>query len=89
MGSPLLIGALTVSSVAIAALTSIVLSKPQKKITPSPRSQVFNELSKKEQDELAYPPDAFPGARDVQSSVNNIHSAKRACIADNLSSMVM
>jgi hypothetical protein len=74
-----LIGAFAITSVAIAAFTSIALKEPQRKITPSPRSKVLKELSKAEQDELAYPLDAFPGARDVQSPVSIVDCAKRAC----------
>lgn len=43
-------------------------STPPSKVTRSPRKDV-ETLSKEEAADLPYPPDVFPGARDVESSV--------------------
>jgi len=62
---------------AAATLTLVTLAKlalqspppPPSKVTPSPRRKV-EALSKDDVDRLPYPPDVFPGARDVDSSVS-------------------
>jgi hypothetical protein len=67
--------------IATSAATTLVLSGAikntlnpiPKQIIPSPRASVLPGLSKEEQDELPYPPNLFPGARDVDSPVGPIH----------------
>ena len=46
------------------------------KIIPSPRKTLLPKLSKKEQDNLPYPPDVFleSGARDVDSPVSHVNN---------------
>lgn len=36
------------------------------RVVPSPRETVLPQLSKRQMEELPYPPDALPGARDVE-----------------------
>jgi len=43
-------------------------------IIRSPRSQLLPKLSTKEKDELPYPPDALPGARDVETPYGTIRA---------------
>jgi hypothetical protein len=40
-------------------------------ITPSPREYILSNLSAEEKSKLAYHPDQFPGARDVQTPWGN------------------
>ncbi len=51
-------------------LTKIILYSPSQKIILSPRATLLPKLSREEQVVLPYPPDTYPGGRDVQSSVS-------------------
>jgi hypothetical protein len=66
---PLIITSSVVTTLAIVTLAST--SPPPKKIIPSPRETLLPRLSKEEQGLQAYPPDVFPGARDVSSPVSD------------------
>jgi hypothetical protein len=46
------------------------LNPAPKQIIPSPRASLLPSLSKEGQEELPYPPDVFPGPRDVASPVS-------------------
>ncbi|KAL3419338.1 alpha beta hydrolase family [Phlyctema vagabunda] len=62
------------SSVAAVALVllSRLRSEPSPRTIRSPRTTLLPSLSKAEQEALAYPPDVFPGARDVSSAYGTI-----------------
>lgn len=49
------------------ALRSILAQQPKRAITASPRKTLLPNLTQAENLELPYPPDALPGARDVDS----------------------
>ncbi|EPE29178.1 alpha/beta-Hydrolase [Glarea lozoyensis ATCC 20868] len=61
--------------IATSAATTLILSDAirrklnpvPKQIIPSPRASIIPSLSYEEQDNLPYPPNLFPGARDVDS----------------------
>ncbi|TVY83988.1 Serine hydrolase-like protein [Lachnellula suecica] len=70
LGSPrnfALIGSSVAGTLALVALTRYAFHSTPPKIIPSPRITVLPNLSKEEQNALAYPPDIFPGSRDVVS----------------------
>jgi hypothetical protein len=68
---PVSLGLVIGSSIAIPLVYAIVKQALQvpARIVPSPRTKVGERLTREEQDGLAYPPNAFPGARDVISPV--------------------
>jgi hypothetical protein len=78
---PLVITSSVVTTLAVtitlARLAFTSTSPPPKQIISSPRETLLPRLSKEEQELLAYPPDVFPGARDVSSpvsqSVSHVH----------------
>jgi hypothetical protein len=65
-----LIGSSVATTLALVAITRYAFQSTPPKIIPSPRTTVLPRLSKQEQDALSYPPDVFPGARDVVSPVS-------------------
>jgi hypothetical protein len=70
---PLIIGTSVASTLAVITLAKLALQSPPKpKLIPSPRETLLPTLTKAEQDLLSYPPDIFPGARDVTSPVSRI-----------------
>lgn len=67
----LVITASVISTIAVLSLANFAFSETTpKRIIPSPRETELPKLSKEEQDGLPYPPNAFPGARDVVSPVS-------------------
>ncbi|TVY24882.1 Serine hydrolase-like protein [Lachnellula hyalina] len=62
-----LVGTSVATTLALVAITRYAFHSAPPKTIPSPRTAVLLILSKEEQDALPYPPDAFPGARDVAS----------------------
>lgn len=64
-----LIGTSIATTIAFVTITKYAFYSSPPKVIPSPRETVLSRLSKKEQDALPYPPDVFPGARDVSSPV--------------------
>jgi hypothetical protein len=58
------------TTLVVSELARRILNPVPKQILPSPRASILPKLSKKEQEELPYPPDVFPGARDVASPVS-------------------
>ncbi|KAE9381544.1 alpha/beta-hydrolase [Stipitochalara longipes BDJ] len=70
---PLIIGTSVATTLAVITLTKLALQSPPKpKLIPSPRETLLPTLTKGEQDLLSYPPDLFPGARDVTSPYGTI-----------------
>ncbi|KAN0122434.1 alpha/beta-hydrolase [Hyaloscypha variabilis] len=70
---PLIIGTSVASTLAVITLAKLALQSPPKpKLIPSPRETLLPTLTKAEQDLLSYPPDIFPGARDVTSPYGTI-----------------
>jgi len=66
----LVAGASAAATLALITIAKLALqSSPPKKVTRSPRKHVLSVLSKAETESLPYPPDVFPGARDVESPV--------------------
>lgn len=67
----LIIGTSTATTLAVITLAKLTLQSPPKpRIIPSPRETLLPKLTKEEQSQLTYPPDIFPGARDVPSRVS-------------------
>ena len=65
----LIVGSSVATTLAVAIARLAFHSTPTK-IIASPRATLLPKLSKAEQEELPYPPDVFPGARDVDSPVS-------------------
>ncbi|KAF4632706.1 hypothetical protein G7Y89_g5414 [Cudoniella acicularis] len=63
----LIIGSSVATTLAVVTLTRLALSSPPKTIIRGPTDTLLPKLSKEEQAELPYPPDVFPGSRDVVS----------------------
>ena len=63
------IGSSVAVTLAVVAIARLALHSTPRKIVPSPRATLLPKLSKAEQEDLPYPPDVFPGARDVESPV--------------------
>lgn len=59
------------SGLAILSVSERLQSRPRtsRQIIPSPRATQIPGLTKEEQAALPYPPDVFPGSRDVESPV--------------------
>jgi pimeloyl-ACP methyl ester carboxylesterase len=66
------IGSSVATTLAVLTLTRLALYSVPPKVIRSPRRSLLPRLSKKEQEELPYPPDVFPGARDVVSPYGTI-----------------
>ncbi|KAF2205957.1 alpha/beta-hydrolase [Delitschia confertaspora ATCC 74209] len=56
----------------VRSFRSSALSYEEAAIIPSPRETLFSQLSQKEIENLPYPPDALPGARDVDTPYGSI-----------------
>ena len=70
---PLVIGASVATTLAVISLAKLALQSPPKpKLIRSPRETLLPNLTPAEQDQLDYPPDILPGARDVLSSVSQV-----------------
>lgn len=67
----LIVGSTFLTTLALLSLAKSTLSPVPRKIIPSPRDSLLPSLSKEEQEALPYPPDIFPGARDVESPVRD------------------
>jgi hypothetical protein len=67
--SVLLVTTTAVSTVATLSFLRWYLYPAHEKIMPSPLKTVIPHLSKDEVAKLEYAPDAFPGARDVETPV--------------------
>jgi hypothetical protein len=68
--------AVIIATTALTTLLSITLSRlvfkeKKVKIVKSPAATLLPHLSQAEKDALPYPPDAFPGGRDVDSPVSH------------------
>lgn len=66
---PLVISASVATTLAVVAAGKLIYQNNQGKVIVSPRTTLLPRLSEAEQADLAYPPDTFPGARDVVSPV--------------------
>jgi len=66
----LIAGSSVAVTLAVLTVTRLGLRSTPKKIVPSPRKTVLPKLLAAEQATLPYPPDVFPGARDVDSPVS-------------------
>lgn len=64
--------ALCVFAASLGTLGLLLLRSDKRQILPSPRETALPGLSKEEIVSLPYPPDAFPGARDVDSPYGTI-----------------
>ena len=70
---PLVIGASVATTLAAISLAKLALqSPPTPKLIRSPRETLLPNLTSEEQDQLGYPPDILPGARDVSSPVSQV-----------------
>ncbi|KAH6671411.1 Alpha/Beta hydrolase protein [Halenospora varia] len=64
----LIIGSSVATTLAVVTIARLALAPtPPKKIIRSPRETLLPKISKQGQGDLPYPPDVFPGARDVES----------------------
>ncbi|RFU24109.1 hypothetical protein B7463_g12230, partial [Scytalidium lignicola] len=63
----LIVSTTVATTFAVAAVLKWTLYAPLPKRIPSPRETLLPRLSKSEKDALPYPPDLFPGARDVEN----------------------
>jgi pimeloyl-ACP methyl ester carboxylesterase len=68
----LIVGSSVATTLVVITITRLALQSTPRKTIPSPRDTLIPKLSKAEQDDLPYPPDAFPGARDVASPYGTI-----------------
>lgn len=64
-----LVGSSVAATLVVVAIARLISRTSPKKILSSRATQLLH-LSKAEQSELPYPPDVFPGARDVDSPVS-------------------
>ena len=64
-----IIGASVVTTFAVMTVSRLAFQGKQEKIIRSPRATLLPKLSKAEIAALSYPPDVFPGGRDVESPV--------------------
>jgi len=69
-----IISSSVVATLAILTIGRLALQTTPPKTIPSPRTTQLPHLSKDEQDALPYPPDVFPGARDVGSPVSHVRA---------------
>lgn len=60
------------ATLTLIALARLSLQAPPPRTIRSPRATQLPSLSEAEQAALPYPPDAFPGARDVESPVGHV-----------------
>ncbi|KAG9245702.1 Alpha/Beta hydrolase protein [Calycina marina] len=63
----ILVGTSVAATLAAIAVAQLAFHRIPPKIVPSPRATQLPKLSKAEQEDLPYPPDIFPGGRDVTS----------------------
>jgi len=68
----LLVGTSVATTLAVVAAVRLAFSTVPYRIIPSPRATQLPLLSKEEQEQLPYPPDVFPGGRDVTSCVGHV-----------------
>ncbi|CAG8971102.1 hypothetical protein HYALB_00010679 [Hymenoscyphus albidus] len=68
----LIVVSTVVTTVALLSLARKTLNPTPPKIIVGPRNSLLPDLSKEEQESLPYPPDIFPGARDVESPYGTI-----------------
>jgi hypothetical protein len=54
------------------AISRLVFKEKKDKIIKSPVASLLPSLSQVEKDALPYPPDSFPGGRDVDSPVSQV-----------------
>lgn len=66
----ILVSSTAATTIALLTIARIALYSPPQKVIPSPRSTLFSRLKDSEKAKLPYPPDAFPGTRDVDSPVS-------------------
>jgi hypothetical protein len=66
---PLIVGTSVATTLAVVTVARLALQGKQQKIIKSPRYTLLPNLTEKEKDDLPYPPNLFPGARDVDSPV--------------------
>ncbi|KAH8814166.1 alpha/beta-hydrolase [Hyaloscypha sp. PMI_1271] len=70
---PLIIGTSVATTLAVITLAKLALQSPPKsRLILSPRETLLPRLTEEEQSLLSYPPDLFPGARDVSSPYGTI-----------------
>lgn len=70
---PLVISTSVAATIVVLSLAELAIRSPPKpKLILSPRETLLPKLTKEEQSLLAYPPDLFPGARDVTSPVSQV-----------------
>jgi hypothetical protein len=62
----------SVATLTLLALARLSLQTAPPRIIRSPRATQLPNISEAEQAVLPYPPDAFPGARDVESPVSHV-----------------
>jgi hypothetical protein len=65
----LILGTSIATTLGIIAVTKLTFNSTPKKIIPSPRATTLPQIPRTEYKDLPYPPDAFPGSRDVTSPV--------------------
>lgn len=72
-----MIGSSVATTLAVLTIARVALYSVPPKTIPSPLKTLLPKLSKNEQAELPYPPDVFPGARDINSpastSTSRVH----------------
>lgn len=62
-----IVGSSVASTLALMLISRLAFDKMTPQTIPSPTATLLPKLSEDEKDEMAYPPDVFPGARDVAS----------------------
>jgi len=68
-GSTALILTTALTTIAAITISGFVFKEKKVKIIKSPVATLLPKLSQAEKDALPYPPDSYPGARDVASPV--------------------
>lgn len=66
---PVIVGATIATTLALSLVAREALQGKQERIIRSPRETILSKLTEMEKNELPYPPDSFPGARDVDTPV--------------------
>ena len=61
--------ATALTTLAVIYISRLVFAESKVKIIKSPATTLLPRLSQAEKDALPYPPDAYPGGRDVDSPV--------------------
>jgi hypothetical protein len=70
---PLIISTSVATTLVVITLAKLALQSPPKpRLILSPRETLLPRLTEEEQSLLSYPPDLFPGARDVSSPVSQV-----------------